>query len=276
MGQLQAVLERPEIQTGVAPFVVALVLGLVLKPAGGAGVGLAVGFYTTAYLINVLNFTPLTSTSKLLLIGGAAVIIGIFLDLYRGSRQQSFPIIFILATIAAGWLLWPLISRNELSEIWPSVLPGMLYLGWLAAWSDGLRDRSIRATSAVWVLSFAVGAMAVIGAAASLGQLGIALGAAAGALCILSIILPNLRTGSIFALSGLILAGCLSLAGVFYARIPWYSLLFLAAIPPLALIPLPQTLSRFTEAVLSAALLLPFGIAAVFITWQQASGDSLY
>ncbi|MCB1808618.1 MAG: hypothetical protein KDJ99_26760, partial [Candidatus Competibacteraceae bacterium] len=104
-----------------------------------------------------MHFTPLNSTSKLLAIGLAAVLTGLLADLYRGSRQQSFPVLFMLAGAAAAWLLWPIISRQELATIWPSVLPAIIYLGWMAAWSDALRDRPIRASGAAWVLGLSVG-----------------------------------------------------------------------------------------------------------------------
>ena len=278
MEQVAILLARPEVQTGVAPFLISLILALLLRPLGWtwSGLGLAAGFYTTAYLIRVLQFEPLTSTSKLLILGLAAILVGLLADLYRGSRQQSFPLLFILGTAGAAWLLWPILSRQELTAIWPSILPGILFVGWMAAWSDGLRNKPIRASSMAWVLGFTVGAMAIIGASASLGQLGIAMGAAAGAVWLLAIPMAGLRVGSVFALPSLILAASLSLVAVFYAQIPWYSLLPLAVIPPLALMPLPQSLSRFAQAVFSAALIAPFGFVAAYLTWQQSGGDALY
>ncbi|MCB1808617.1 MAG: hypothetical protein KDJ99_26755, partial [Candidatus Competibacteraceae bacterium] len=74
----------------------------------------------------------------------------------------------------------------------------------------------------------------------------------------------------------LVLTAALSLNGVFYAKLPWFSLLPLALIPALALIPLPQTLSRFAEALLSAALMAPFGLIAAFLTWHAAGGETSY
>ena len=278
MEQLLALLALPEVQTGAAPFLASFIIALLLRPLGWtwSGLGLAAGFYATAHLINVLHFAPLTSTSKLLALGLAVVVIGLLADLYKGSRQQSFPLLFILGAAGAAWLVWPILSRRELAEVWPSVLPGIVFLGWMAAWSDGLRDKPIRASGAAWVLGLSVGAMAVIGASASLGQLGIALGVAAGAVWLLSIPMAGLRTGSVFALTGLVLAAGLSLVGVFYAKIPWFSLLPLAVIPPLALLPLPQSLSRFAQAVFSAALIAPFGFIAAYLTWHQVGGDAPY
>ena len=278
MEQLDTLLTLPEIQTGAIPFLGALIVALLLRPLRWtwSGLGLAAGFYASAYAVNVLHFTPLNSTSKLLAIGLAAVLTGLLADLYRGSRQQSFPVLFMLAGAAAAWLLWPIISRQELATIWPSVLPAIIYLGWMAAWSDALRDRPIRASGAAWVLGLSVGAMSVIGASASLGQLGIALGVAAGAIWLLSIPMAGLRTGSVFALTALVLTAALSLNGVFYAKLPWFSLLPLALIPALALIPLPQTLSRFAEALLSAVLMASFGLIAAFLTWHAAGGETSY
>jgi len=278
MEQFQTLFALPQVQTGAIPFLGALLIALLLRPLGWtwSGLGLAAGFYASAYAVNVLHFTPLSSTAKLLLIGFGAVLMGLAADLYRGSRQQSFPVLFLFGAASAGWLLWPLISRQELSAIWPSVLPAIVYLGWMAAWSDAVRARPLRATGAAWVLGLTIGAACVIGASASLGQLAIALGVAAGALWLLAIAMAGLRTGSVFALTALVLAAAASLNGVFYAKIPWYSLLPLAAVPLAAIIPLPNTLSRFAEALLSAALMLPFGLLAVFLTWRISGSDSLY
>ena len=76
MEQLSTLLARPEVQTAAAPFLLSLIVALLLRPLGWtwSGLSLTAGFYTTAYLINVFKFMPLTSTSKLLALGLAAAL----------------------------------------------------------------------------------------------------------------------------------------------------------------------------------------------------------
>ena len=68
----------------------------------------------------------------------------------------------------------------------------------------------------------------------------------------------------------------LGLAAVIFARLPWYALLALAAIPlAVSLLPLKSD-SRFLSALLSSLPGLVIAIAVGFWIWQSGSSDSGY
>lgn len=280
---LQTWLGLPEVQSVAAPFVAALLVALLLRPLGWtwSGLGLSAGFLLSAYLLGLLGphlLQPgeLNTADKILWLSIAALLVGLVYDIYSGSRQQSFPLLFALAGAAAVWLLWPLLGRQPLTETWPLTLAAVVYLGWLAAWSDGLRDEPLRAAGAGWVLALSTAVLATLGASALIAQLAIALGVAAGAVWLLALLMPKLRGGSLLALPALFVAGLLSLAAAVFANVPLYCLLPLALIPPLARLPLPSGAPRLGQAALLVALLLIPAAVAVTPPWVQSTASDAY
>src|SRR5262245_15518364 len=188
---MSELLAYPAVQAGIAPFVVALIVVLVLARARLAGLAVPAAFFTTYALVEGLTFTPLTVTHKLALLAAAAPVVGMLADFaFRPTRAG----VFVLALAAAGgtlWMLWPVLQQKSAAEGWLLGASSLCLVAWLVVvFESALRGASVRAGSAGLALGLGVGAAAIIGASIKYGSLGISLGAAAGAF-----LLPQMITG---------------------------------------------------------------------------------
>jgi hypothetical protein len=106
-----------------------------------------------------------------------------------------------------------------------------------------------------------------------LGQFGLALGSAAAAHLLIQMISNQpLPAGRTFTLPLALIAGLTGCVAVLSAKLPWYALPILAAVPLVAwLMPLPRQSPRIQGLLLT---MLTFAIAggAIFVTWRVA-GD---
>lgn len=278
---MNSLLALPEVQSGVVPFVAALVIALALRPSGWvwSGLALTAGFYASAYIVESgFSFSPLTSTRKLLLAGLVATGMGLLADLLPGRRRHYLIVAFgVLAGGVGLWLVEPLLSRQQGPAFWLLAAGAFLYPAWHAAWSEVLRADAVRAATAGWVLGLATAACVILGASARLGQLSIGLGVAAGAFWLVVVFAGGLRSGSLLALPAAVLGSLLGLSGATYAQTPWYSLAPLALVPVLAGVPLPSRWPHWAQGILLAAITVPAGALAVLLAWQlSAGGDAGY
>lgn len=267
---MNQLLANPAFQSGLAPFAVALVAALLLRPLGRAlaGMGFPVAYYVSAYLVAGLQLTPFTSTRKMLLAGIVAAGLGLVLD-WTAPRKRFVPsALAVLGTAAVLWMIWPAMVRKEGTELWAAAAVSLGYAGWLIGATHGLRDRPDGAAVAVLALGLGTGISALLGASALLGQLGIAVGAAAGAYVLLALTRWPVPAGTGFILPAALLSAMAGVAAVVYARLPWYSLLPLAAVPLLVRVPLPANFSGRQRVLALCALAAPAAGLAVFLTWR--------
>ena len=68
-------LANPAIQSGIIPFLIALIAAWGLRRLGWvwSGLGFAIAYYVSVYLAAGFQLTPLTSTRKILILGMAAI-----------------------------------------------------------------------------------------------------------------------------------------------------------------------------------------------------------
>jgi hypothetical protein len=266
-------LANPAIQAGIAPFVVALVLALVLRPLGWfwSGLALAAGVLATVQLTVGIQFLPLTSsTRKITMLILAAPLVGLAADLLSFARARRL-LRWLLASVAAAavlWVVWPVLLRKEGLMLWAFAGGVLAYVLWLVAWSEVLRDDSLRAGACAVALGFGTGGAALLGATAFYGQLGISLGASAGALLLVSAFSSRIRLGSVVTFSAALLAGAFGVAAVMLSSLPWYCLLPMLAVPLLVRLPLPVTWPRWLQAALAGLLAALPAAATVAMTWR--------
>lgn len=270
-------LAHPAVQSGGIPFVAALVWGLVFFRLGWywTGLGLAAGFYASAYFAPGLEFTPLTSTRKILLLGLAAAALGLVLDLLPRMRKAATVIVALAGAAALTWIVWPQLMRENSVVTWPVALGCAVYVAWLAAATESLRDRPAAAASAAVALGFGTGACALFGASAMLGQIGFALAAAAGAMWLVVVFARKAELGSVFCLPAGVLAGLIGAGAAVFSKLPWYSLPVLALVPLLARVPLAKGASRLMQ---GFVYVLVCGVAAAsagVIAWRVAGAPPL-
>ena len=276
-GVMDSLLNNPLVQSAVVPFVIGLAAVLVLRRPGWFWAGLAVplGFYAAVYLINKgFDFFPLRSTNKIFLCGLAAVVIGLLLDVYRWNRRYVPPLLFVVAGVVALWLVWPRLTRLEGLELWALVVGSVAYVGWLVAAMEGLRDRPLRADSAILTIATGTGLACVLGATALYGQLASAIAAAVGARWVMNGLGWHTPAGSTLAVPAAVLMGMLGIGAVAYAKLPWIVLILLALIPLLARVPLPQWRSWQVAAVTLAMCAVPAALA-IYLTYS-AEGSPPY
>lgn len=274
---MDELLVNPIVQAAVAPFIAALVIGLLLKPVGWYWAGLAViaGFYVSVSLITGFEFTPLTSTRKLILMGMCAAAVGLALDYLAPKPRQLYPLLAVLGGGAVLWLIWPPLMRMEGAALWIHGVGSIAYVVWILLALEGLRNRALRVDAALMSLGLGTGIAALMGASALLGQLASALAAATGAFLLLSIFKKTLPVGQLMLLPAALLCGLIGVSAMTYATLPWYSLLALAAIPLLARIPLPQKLPLWGQAAALVILTLPAAAGAIYLVWREAGAPPM-
>lgn len=274
---MDELLANPAVQAAVMPFIAALVVGLLLRPVGWywAGLAVIVGFYASVSLITGFEFTPLTSTRKLVLIGMCAAAVGLALDYLAAKPRQLYPLLAVLGGGTVLWLIWSPLIRMESPALWMHGAGSIAYVVWILLAFEGLRSRALRADAALMSLGLGTGIAALMGASALLGQLASALAAATGALLLLSIFKKTLPVGLLMLLPAALLSGLIGISAVTYAKLPWVSLLALATIPLLARIPLPQKLPLWGQAAALVTLTLPAAAGAIYLVWREAGAPPM-
>ena len=274
---MHVLLQNPAIQAGIIPFSAALVLGILLNRIGWYWASLAViaGFIATVYLVIGFQFHPWTSTRKIIALGLGAGGLGIILDIYPWNRRWLPVVLFIAAGMAALWLSWPVLKRREGVELWTLGIGVALFSGWCTVSMETLRTHPIQAASAAIAMGFGTGGVVLLGASALLGELGISIGAAAGALWLLVSITRKTRIGSLAMLPAGLLCGLIGIGGNVYAKAPWYSLALLALVPICVRVPPSSQWPRWIQLFVPIVLASSPAVIAVWLVWREAGGVPL-
>ena len=273
---MDELLNNPLFQSALLPFVVSLVVAIILRPHGWvwAGLSAVVGFAASVYLLTDFRFFPLSSHRKILLLGGGAVILGMVLDLLPWRRITP-ALLFVAAVAAALWIVWPRFRAFEGWQLWALAIAGPAYVAWLVTSCEALRQKSLQADSVVFALGLGTGLSALLGATALYGQLGSAIAAAVGARLLLQMFGKPVVAGSIMLVPLVAVLALLGLGAVVYAKLPWYSLLLLALVPVMARVPLPVSMPRILQIVVSVLIVLLPAALAVFLTWREAGAPPI-
>jgi hypothetical protein len=264
-------LNHPAVQGGLAPFVAALIVALVLGRTRLAGLAVVIAFCTTVYLVSGFVFEPLSATRKIVLLALAAPVIGIMVDFAFKPTRLGTAILTLAAGLAALWVFWPILQQKDLKIVLSLGGGSALFVAWLVGFSQSfLSQHPIRAGAAGLGLGIGVGVSAVLGASALYGIYGVSLAAAAGAF-----LLPQMLggkkydAGATFMLPFALTAGLLAAATLILAQLPWYSFLALAFIPLAARLPAPEKSPLWIQAVAISACTLVVAAAAITLTWQS-------
>lgn len=267
---MSALFEDPMVQSGVAPFVVALVvaalLALMRKP-GLPWLALAAGLLTTLALSTGISFTPLSASRKVLLLVLLAPLVGLAIDLGGLRHKALLPALAALVGLASAWVFQSVLVQAEGSQGWWMGAGVALFVALMVGLNLRLRDDGLAAGAATVGLGLAVAVSAVL--SASIGTLmnGMAVAAAGGALLLLQFVRATplaagwtgtLTTGA---------AAALFAAGTFMlAELRWPTLVLLLLVPVVAGLPLfTGRATRLRTALLSlcvaAAALAPIASA---------------
>jgi hypothetical protein len=278
---MDQLLNRPEFQSAVIPFFVAMLLysGLRKLTATAWIWALFAAFLISSGLINGVTITPLTGTRKIiLLVLGSLILAGLTPYLIRQVKLQraAAPILTILALL---WVFGKVVARLDFTGIVLFLAGGVGLVLWLLWMFDRIANDNSRLHGAGFTLLLGIGLSATAAASALLGQLALSLAAASGGV-LLAWVLQGKAVGtgrvigSISTLPYVLSAALIGLAAIIFARLPWYALIPLAAIPlATSLVPVkPDT--RFLSALVNSLPGLIIALAVSFWVWQAGSSNS--
>jgi len=279
---METLLQNPAIQGGIAPFLVAVLTCLaLLKIPRWIALAIPAAFLTVVLLTTGIEFTPLTSTRKILIIILIATVMGVLAQLSGIKARSRFVYAFIAGAAASIWVAWPVLARESDNSVMAGmVLSITIYSGFITSWlASTLAQRSILASAPAGIsLAFTLGISAIIAASALLGQMGLGVGVAIIAILAVTLLIIKpgtkkaTRTGELF---GLIVGSTLSvlaIAAVLYAKLPWYALLPTFFIPAIAMIELNKRYPAWKQAGIVLVLSALPGLLTIYLAWDSA-GD---
>ncbi|HUK04545.1 MAG TPA: hypothetical protein VLV90_05615 [Burkholderiales bacterium] len=266
--------DHPAVQGGVAPFVVALVVAILLQRFNLAGLAIAAALATVAYFLNGLTLEPLTVTRKVILLGLAAAAAGFLADaLLKPSRAIAVGLPLIGAACAA-WAFWTVLAQKPVVECVRLGGGIALYAGSMVAMFGALRAQPVRAGAAGLGLGLGTGIAAILGASATYGLYGIALAAGAGAFLLVQMVAGRTTAAGAAYTFPAALAGALLGAGaMLLAELAWYALATLLLVPAAAFLPMPQKQPIWLQSIVVS--LYTFAAAAVpwVLAWRYAGAS---
>lgn len=262
--------DHPAVQGGVAPFVVALAVVLLLRRFNLAGLALAAALATVAYFLNGPTVVPLTVTRKIILLGLAAAAVGFLADaLFKSSRALAAGL-SVVGAACAVWAFWTVLIQKPIGD--SALLGGgiALFVGSMVAILGALQAQPVRAGGAALGLGLGTGVAAILGASATYGLYGIALGAGAGAFLLVQMVTGRTITaGAVFALPAALAASLLGAGAMLLAQLAWYALALLLLVPAAAFLPLPQKQPVWLQSVVVSLYTFAAASVAWVLAWQH-------
>jgi hypothetical protein len=279
---MDQLLSRPEIQSALAPFVIALLVYLGLRKFTGVAWlwGLMAAFLASAALINGLTVTPLTGTRKIILLVIGAFFIAATFRWVMPSNGLQRRFSTIISQLSLLWVFWAVVSRMNSTAMVLFLVGSISLVLALEYLFVRMIDKPAQLHSAGFSLLLGVGLSATAAASALLGQLALALAAASG-----GAFLGWIVTGStpakqsrqpIAVLPYIIAPALLGVAAVIFARLPWYAMIPLTAIPLVVSLVPQKAESRLLRAILSSLPGLVIALGVAFYVWQAGSSGSGY
>ena len=269
-------LANPAVQAGLAPFAVALVVSALLLRTRLMGLAIGAGFATVIVLAIGFSFEPLTAVRKMVLCGAAACVLLLLLELRGVAPRAGVRVaLAVAAGLAAVWVLLRVLQQQETG-------PALLAAAGAAAYSALLVDGGNRASAdpvamaaSGLMMGLCVGVLALLGASASMAQVGIAIGASSGAALLVQMVTGRRAAlGWTLALPASVLSGLVGSLAVFTASLPWYCLLPTLVIPwATRFYPTGWNWPVWITAFLMALLALIPVLVAVAWAWFTASAS---
>lgn len=264
---------HPAIQSGLAPFIAALITAESLRRLRLSGLAVIAGFCMTVWLVAGFDFEPLSSTRKIILAGLVAATAGLLADLMTGRLHIVRHLIVASCGGVTLWVLWPVLRQKETQDLLTAGAGMMVFAMWMAWCTDRLADKPARAAVAGTALGTGTGLSALLGASALLGQMGLAVGAACGGYLLVQFLGNKpLACGRTFTFPLSLLCSAIAPAAVLLATLPWYCLPVLALIPAIACIPLPR---HWTIRQQTFPLMILAGSCAAlsaYMVWRETGG----
>lgn len=269
-------LANPAVQAGVAPFLAALLVSAALRRTRLLGIAIGVGFAVVVAFTVGFSFELGTSMRKLVFVGLAGAAVMLALDAAAAPLRAGLGAALAAAAAAGG--VWMILRVLQQKEAVPAIAAGLGAAAYIAALVESGRrngDDGVRGSAVGLALGLGAGALALLGASALLAQVGIAVGAAAGATLLVQMIGgQRAPAGWNLALLAPAVAGLAALSAVFTGSLPWYCLLPTLAAPwAIRLVPAGPRPVWLTSIFTAVAALIPV-LLAVSLAWFTAGASS--
>lgn len=254
---MNEIVGHPLFQGGFAPFLVALIVGLVLARTRFAWLAIMPAYATMVALDTGFSLFPPTVARKTMAIGLLAPLVGIGADLYpRTSRRIALALV-IIAALLSLWI-FQTVLQNRLGS--SAIMAGAgvaVFVAAMIATILRLRDDGVRAGAAGLGLGLAASIAGIL--SASIGALvaGAAIASACAAMLIVQVVLSRALvpgfTGTlpVGLLAALIAAGTQQLA-----LLPWYALPLFLLVPLAVAMPVPHHRSPMVRTTILAGYAL--------------------
>lgn len=275
---MDEMLQNPAIRSGVLPFLIAAVLSVGFRPLGGYAVGLAFVLALAVQLIMLVGiniFPPKINTHKVIVLGLAAAALGLARDILGGRAATWLAVSTVAAVSAIIWVVYPVLMRADASDRVLAFTGVVAFFIALFLSVERLRVLPILPAAMLTWLGLGVGGTALLGATALYGEVGIAVGAAAGGVALTSMFGVAPRLGATLLYPGLWFSGAVGVAAAVFSNLRWYSLAPLVLIPLIAAIPMPEHWTPRRKVILLSIPMILLAALAVFVTWFSGRGDDV-
>jgi hypothetical protein len=280
---MDGLMSNPAVQSGIIPFIVALVVVVLLGKTKPAIMGLAAAaaFIATVALVTGFSLQPLSSTNKIILMAYGAAAIGLVVDLagekLNAYRKYTHGVFALLGIIGVLWVAWPLVSRQSTQNPLIIAIGLSAYVAWMIFNISVLQQKKAQISAAVFATALGTSVVSIIGATALYGQLAAPFAAAAGAWVLFFLVASQKAVFSAsFHLMASVTCALLGAAATIYANLPWLTLVLLGLIPAVVYIPIKQDSAIWLQVLKSyIAALIPV-IAAIWYTMQQSTDSGYY
>ena len=269
-------LHHPAVQAAVLPFAVGLLLASVLRNTRQLGLAIVAAFLCAVALTMGFGFESLTSVRKLVLVGIAAAALGAALEITTHEPRWAHRLVIAAGvSIAVLWVLQRILMQRDAATATLAGAGAALYCVALLAGAERAGSDPVCAAAAALVAGLASGALALFGASAQLAQLGIAVGAGAGAVLLVQMLAAgSAPAGWTLGFSAQVVAGLLGLLAVLTGALPWYCLLPLPFVAWTARMAPGHTRPVWQRAVLSVLFALVPALLAVALAWFTAGAPA--
>ena len=270
---MEDLFDHPAVQAGVLPFAIALIVAIPLRNTRHLGLAVAAGFLCAVALTLGFGLESLTSVKKLVLVGIGAAALGAMLELMTTEPRRVVRVVVAAGVaLAVLWVLQRILMQRDAMALALAATGAAVYCVALLAGNDRAVSRDpVRAAATALVVGLATGVLALFGASAQLAQLGIALGAGAGAALLVQMLSgASAPAGWTLGFSAQVIAAGVGLLAVFTGSLPWYCLLPLPLVAWSARMAPGQARPVWQRAVLSVAFALVPAVLAVMLAWFTA------
>lgn len=270
---MDELLQDPAIRSGILPLVIAVVSGVLLRPLGWYAVGfgfIAALVVEVGLLVGFDIVPPKANTHRVVLLGLVAAGLGVLRDAMPGRSTWWKWSMTVAGVIGVVWVIYPVILRAD--TVGRATLAGgvAVFVAGIFLAAERLRHIAIIPAVTLTWLGLGTGGAALLGATALYGELGIAVGAAAGGIALVAMLGTIPSMGSMMLYPGLWFCSAAGIAAAVYSNLPWYSLVPLVLIPWVGTIPVPVGWSPRHKAVLLSVPMIVLAALAVFLTWYSA------